>query len=356
MRTKVSSLCLFALAAASLGGCARDVVIKPAVISFNGNARATVDEARKQYDATLTRLNGQTADFIARHPDCGLVEQIVPRRGNVPPDKIRPGDPYCIDPNDPLIPETQKLARERLFVSDRSTFAVQFTALNLLIDYVTFLAKYADEPTLTSKSEIESTATAIKSFGQGISDLKAATGGSALKEFAEGGAVDQFSGAIGGLADQFEQIADQASDVSKLEGKIKESEPKISAALDMLVRSADLWQCAETERALIAAGDYANEWTPRLPMLDLTARKEIAARWIELRKSGMPDYCPGRSGGTTGHSSVGQMLVAIRTANGELVDIANHKYTPAQRKAIIEATLQRLGGVLTRAASLITLL
>lgn len=349
MRKALAPIFLLSFA---LGGCARDVVLKPAVIAFNSQAQAAVDDAAAQYDQTIVRLNRQTADFLARNPDCGLFLEILPRRAN--PEARQTGS-YCLSQAEGDALAGRK-STETLPIASRETFAAQFTAIHLLIDYISFLAKYADDPASTSKAEITATATAVGGLGKGLSDLKVATGGKPLKEFAAGGAVEKFGTALGDLAEQFELIAREADDVARLEGRIKSSAVPVNKAIDDLAVNADSWDCAAFERRQIDADAFAQAWGPKLPDLAIETRREVAGQWLAQVQGGLPSYCPGTADGArVGHGEVAAMLLAVKTANIELTDIANHKYTPAQRKAIAEATLARLGATLSRIAAIITL-
>ena len=330
-------------------GCARDVVLKPAVIAFDSDARASVDAARHQYDDTIVRLNRQVADFIARNPECGLARQITPRDGK---------GPYCLSEAEKnALPGNVRIRTEDLPIVSRATFDAQFRALNLLLDYVSFLAAHADDPKLTAKGDIKATADAVQDLGKGVSDLSVAFGGRGFKEFAPGGAVEKFGSALGDLAGQLELIAKQADDVAALEGAIKSSKEPVNGAIDLLAANADDWTCAAFERSQIEANDFALKMTPKLPGIDEAARADIASKWIARVMLDFPAYCPGGGGRgpATSHSQVAEMLLAVKSANAELVDLANHKYTPAQRKAIADATLSRLGRALSRIASLASL-
>ncbi len=347
---------LLAGTALALSGCARDVVLKPAVIGFNAEAHRAIDASARHYDDAIRRLNRQTADFLAANPDCGLATEIVPRRRN--PTAPQAGG-YCLS-------EAEKerisarLVTEPLPIATRETFAPQFAALDLLVDYIAFLAVHADDPRLTSRQDIADTAAALTSLGGGISALSSSVGGPALSEFAPGGPVAKFATAIGALAEQIELIADQANDVKALESRIKASAPAINAALDDLAASADAWTCAAIERRQAEATSYAAEWNPRLAGLAADARRDVTQRFVTLAALKLPAWCPGAAqpGGVPakGHGEVAAMLLAVKATHLELIDIANHKYTPAQRKAIIEATLGRLGTLLSRLATVVPLL
>lgn len=336
----------------ALSGCARDVVLKPAVLGFNADAHRAIAASARQYDDAVNRLNRQTADFLAANPDCGLATEIVPRRRN--PAAPQTGG-YCLS-------EAEKdrisaaLVTERLPIATRETFAPQFAALDLLVDYIGFLAVHADDPRLTSRQDIADTAAALTSLGSGISALRSSVGGPGLTEFAPGGPVEKFAGAIGALAEQIELIADQADDVKALEARIKTSAPAINAALDNLAVNADAWTCAAIERRQAEATSYAAEWNPRLAGLADADRREVTRRFVALSMLKLPAWCPGAEKPARGHGEVAAMLLAVKATHLELIDIANHKYTPAQRKAIIEATLGRLGTLLSRLATVVPLL
>lgn len=338
----------------ALGGCARDVVLKPAVIAFNADAHRSVDAARAQYDAVIVRLNQQTADFIARNPECGLALEITPRRLNAAAPQ---SGPYCLSEAEKnALPGNVRIAKENLPLANQDTFATQFRAISLLLDYTSFLARHADDPRSTAKADIEATATAITGFGKGLSDLDKAFGNKGFKEFEDGGSVETFAGAIGDIAEQLELIVRQANDVAALEGAIRTTGPTINEAITRLAMSSDAWACATIERQQIDANTYAQDWTPKLPGMDIAARREVAGIWINQRQVPTPAFCLASPAAPVGHGEVAAMLLAVRAANIELIDIANHKYTPAQRKAIVEATLARLGTLLSRIAAAVPVL
>ncbi|QMW22667.1 hypothetical protein [Sandaracinobacteroides saxicola] len=337
-----------------LAGCARDVVLKPAVITFNTQARTAVAAAERQYDETIIRLNQQTADFLARNPDCGLALDIVPRRLNTP-GATPAGAGYCLSEAEKAA-LTGPVKTERLPLASRETFAAQFRALGLLVDYVSFLAKHADDPSLTAAADIQSTANAVKGLGQGLSSLKTALGGEPIAEFANGGPVEKFATALASIAGQFELIAKQANDVSALERAIKSAQVPIGGAIDTLADSADAWACAALERRQIDANSYALNWSPKLASLDPAARKEVAQGWVNRAQFRLPAFCPGSDSPAAIRGEVATMLLGVKQAQNELLELANHNYTPAQRKAIIEATLSRLGTLLSRIATLVPVL
>lgn len=340
--------------ALALAGCARDVVLKPAVIGFNADAHRSVDAAEAQYDAVIVRLNRQTADFIARNPECGLALDIVARSKN--PTSAQTG-PYCLtQAEQDALPGNVRVGKEKLPIASRETFATQFRAIHLLLDYTSFLARYADDPRSTAKADIEATASAVTGFGNGLSELDKAFGGAGLKEFAPGGAVSQFAGAIGDIAEQLELIVDQANDVAALEKAIKTTGPTINEAMTKLAASSDAWNCATIERRQIDANAYALAWSPKLPEMTLEARREVADVWVSQKQVPTPGFCVGGNAPAAGHGDVAEMLLGVRAANIELIDLANHKYTPAQRKAIAEATLSRLGTLLSRVAAAVPVL
>jgi hypothetical protein len=336
----------------AVAGCARDVVLKPAVIGFNTDAHRAIDASARQYDDAIKRLNLQTADFLAANPECGLATEIVPRRAN----RTAPqAGGYCLSQAERDAFSGRQVT-EKLPIATRETFAPQFAALDLLVDYIGFLAAHADDPRLTTRADIAATAAALTSLGGGISALSGSVGGPAFNEFAPGGAVEKFGGAVGALAEQIEMIAKQANDVKALETRIKASAPAIEAALDELAVSADAWNCAAIERRLAEGPAYASEWNPRLAGLTLAARREVTQRFVALSVLKLPAWCPGAEKPGPGHGEVAAMLIGVQAAHRELIDIANHDYTPAQRKAIIEATLGRLGTLLSRIAAVVPLL
>jgi hypothetical protein len=382
-----------------LGGCAEDVVLKPAVITFNSNAHAAVDAARQQYAATIVRLNNQTADFLAVHPECGLKTAIYPAAWNADAMKFSPTGklvrsgkpiktqiavapdppPYCLTPEQiQAASNVQNLRKQKLLLVSEQTFAPQYEALQLLLDYVTFLAKYSDDPKLTSQTEIKSTADSVKNLGDGINGIVAAAGGNPIPGFGDAGLVSELGQAVSALAGPLETIVDNASDVSKLKQAIKDSEEPVNRAIDRLATNADQWRCAEIEQLAGSADDYATLWNSKFSGLDYETRQSVARHWINMTVN-RPAYCPhlgpnpvasapasadgsplenrfaDKKNTSVNRSDVAMMLLAVKQANSELIQLAHGNHTDAQRKAIIEVTLSRLGDVLVRLAPLAAL-
>jgi hypothetical protein len=388
----LSSLRTIAIAGSCLlllTGCARDVVLKPTVISFNNDARAAVDAARKQYTDTIVRLNDQTAIFLAEHPECGLKLEITPR-----PEPARQAKaektartpisekplPLCLTraEREEKDKRDEKMQTAKLRIASEQTFVAQFDALQLLLDYVTFLGTYADDPKLTLQADIQTTAEAARGLEKGVNDVISAQNGKPIAVFSEGGIGSSFAGALKTLAGQFENIAKQASDIKKLRDAINASEQLVNPAIDQLADNADLWRCAEIQRLAVDANKYAETWDPKFTSLDLETRQTVARKWISLAVD-VPAYCPGvkieqtangpaKADGNAAsknpyaqekpvnRSNVARMLVAVKAANTKLIAIAHGRYTAAQRKAMVDETLRRLGTILSGLAPFITLI
>jgi hypothetical protein len=78
-------------------------------------------------------------------------------------------------------------------------------------------------------------------------------------------------------------------------------------------------------------------------------RLRITREWIATGGGLSPVEC---SNGFAAASPIGQMLEGLKTAHAQLVDAADERYTPAQRREIARATLARVSGVFSAAAKL----
>ncbi|MET0179220.1 MAG: hypothetical protein ABW194_01900 [Novosphingobium sp.] len=364
-----------------LTGCARDVIIKSAAGEFAEDAGTAITAVSKRYDDVIAELNEQNVRFLTDNPACGLNTTIRLRteageallrrlaRSRSAPPADQAGDDgtrdACLSEAEwaliddyldaPGRPDPDEVAPQRkLLILSRADFDLQLAAVGALSDYVAILADAADEPEATAAEEIEGLASGVLALGQGAGSLQQALSGgdagSLSTLFAANGPIASFAGHLAELGAALEVIADQARDVKTLRrailGPTGQSVPALMAGL---AEDADRWGCIRYQARLGELGAERDRLSDQLPKMTRDQRLAVVRNYLQKRGEAPDALCgavaSGRSGALAKVSPVGQMFAALQDAHKDLERIAREDYTPAERRRLAAATMQRLGAV-----------
>ena len=376
-----------------LSGCARDVVLKPAVVDFVDKAKTATATAAQVYAKIDTDREMAVAITLAANRQCGLVTMYAHRRPadndllSTPAAKVAAErykakhslrdfsvphkDLICLTPDEVEIIEAvdgnYKLERVDIRAAASlpvTDFKPQLDTINALIDYIAALAKSAGQPNLVIKDDITNVVTQLNTV---VTDGTSAANGLGLLAAAGQtnvtdvqGQITKYSGAVGNLANDIETYVKQGHDVRSIRDKLLHDDTFDKHAGEAAY-DADCWfvydlalQRDNFVRTVDADSDYTQQ--PFATRLDLAQKFLVNAKVIDQKAQ--CSTSPASAGTTAAKLDLppapGEMIRQLIASRHELLDIATNDQglTSDQRRDEVKATLSRLASTLAHIAAI----
>lgn len=386
----------------ALSGCARDVVLKPAVLDFVDKAKTATAAASQVYAKIGVDRETAVAITLADNPQCGLVTNYALRRpaddailstpaaqaaanqykakSNLPGLTIPHKGLICLSPDEVIIireiDPTYVLQREDVHASAGVAsipvidFKPQIDTINSMIDYIALLAKSAGQPNLVVKDDIASVVTKLNTVTTDSTSAAVSLGvlGAANQTSIADvqNQITKYSGAVNGLANDIENYVKQEQDVRAIRSQLLSKDDNFDKHANEAGYDADCWlvfdlalQRDNLIKSVGAGSDYAQ--------LAFATRFDIAQKFLNDAKiidqkaqcftlpASTASLAPKNTDKPDPIGSAGDMIRELVKSHDALVHIANDHLTPKQRHDEIIATLEQLGSTLVHIAAIAAL-
>ena len=379
---RIRGLALTLLMPTMLSACA-SAYVKPLASTFVAKGNEAIAKTQSYYAQLVVNRNEAVADWLAAHPDCGLKEVIATPGDDFP--AISKSPLYlrlASEQSPPLAPHSDKsyclTAEEVAFIKSKpsvtaslgttvdqmvksvplpllsqSDFDYQMAIVQQLADYVETIARLADEPDTPVGNEIAATAASLKGLASGIEQLAHAS--SQRSE-----AIGALGGNVANLAKIIEKIAGDARDVRDIRRAVKINKAEVDANIRQIAKDVELWGCADYRSKVVMKDSLAPNYSLAIKD-EISARREIALRYVELASPAAPPMCKQKSDQKASDEQAtaivytqppAKMLIALGRAHNELVD-ALERPTPAQRREGGRAAMANLASVFSATAAVI---